>query len=116
MRPHARIALGASSAAELRIALRAPESLFGLANLARAASRTGPPRLTLRLEGCAAMEVAIPGPGPHEFRLPLRCAGGPPRGNVVVALELDRAALQHVFLADGRSLGIELLSIALDAR
>jgi hypothetical protein len=27
-----------------------------------------------------------------------------------------RAALQHVVLADGRSLGLELLSIALDAR
>ncbi len=116
MRPQARIALGAGEVVELRIALRAPESLFGLVNLARAAPRSGPPRLTLRLEGCEAMVAEIPKPGPHAFRLPLRCAGAPPRGNVVVALELDRAALQHVFLADGRSLGLELLSIEIVAR
>lgn len=116
MRPEARIALGAGDAAQLRLALRAPESLFGLANLARAAPPGGLPRLALRLEGCTEMVVAIPEPGPHEFRLPLRCAAGPPRGNAVLALELDRAALQHVFLADGRSLGLELLSIALEAR
>lgn len=116
MRPQARIALGADGVRALKLAFRAPEGLFGLANLERAAPGRGPPRLTIRVAGCEAAMRAIPHPGAHELDVPLVCPDGVPRGNVVVSLELDRAALQHVFLADGRSLGLELHAIGLTAR